>query len=267
MKPNPLPSSANAGTCVRYRQGFTLIELLVVIAIIAILAAMLLPALSKAKVKAQVISCLSNTKQLQLCWLMFADDNGQLLPNNPDNGGTTGWILGNMKNAADARDAARIATGVLFPYNKSVPIYRCPGDIRTSLASGLNFRIRSYSMNCYMNGQNVGLTREGLPGYRVNRKLTDIKMPLPSLAFVFVEEHENTIDDGHFGFSPGGNNWYNLPAVWHRGANFAFADGHASFRKWLNGTTLSISGVTSPTVDTAVDHRDLRNVQSITATK
>jgi prepilin-type N-terminal cleavage/methylation domain-containing protein/prepilin-type processing-associated H-X9-DG protein len=254
------------------RGGFTLIELLVVIAIIAILAAMLLPALSRAKAKALQTSCLSNEKQLQLCWQMFADDNRDTLPPNLKTPPTTaeGWILGDLRNTADATNDMLIKTGLLYDYNKSVPVYRCPADIKPS--SGGPVRNRSYSMNCYMNGEDVGSQKQGLTGYHVNKKAAEINTPKPVNAFVFVEEAEFSIDDGHFGFSPDGqpgqgpvNVWYNVPGLWHRGANFSFADGHAAFRKWLNASTLNI-GVTV-TTDVAPDHSDLRYVQSITATK
>ncbi len=254
------------------RGGFTLIELLVVIAIIAILAAMLLPALSKAKSKGLQTSCLSNLKQLQLCWQMYADDNADKLPPNLKTPASTasGWILGDMRNAADAVDETLVKNGLLYGYNKSVGVYRCPAD--TKAYNGITFRLRSYSMNCYMNGADVGNQKNGLTGYHVNIKMAEVNAPKPALAFVFTEEAEFSIDDGHFGFSPDGtpgqgpvNTWYNVPALWHRGANFSFADGHVSFRKWLDGSTLAITSTVWP--DVAASHSDLRYVQSILATK
>lgn len=258
----------------RLRSGFTLVELLVVIAIIAILAAMLLPALSKAKQKALVTQCLNNQRQLLMCWIMFAGDNQEaLVPNlKTTSGSTEGWILGDLRKTTDATNELFIKTGKLFEYNNSIAIYRCPADVKPSGGGTIPFRIRSYAMNCYMNGEDVGASKEGLTGYHVNKKMTDINTPKPVDAFVFVEEAEFSIDDGHFGFSPSGqpgqgpvNTWYNIPGQWHRGANFAYADGHSQFRRWVNSSTLNIAATTA--ADAAADHADLRFVQNTLATK
>jgi prepilin-type N-terminal cleavage/methylation domain-containing protein/prepilin-type processing-associated H-X9-DG protein len=249
--------------------GFTLIELLVVIAIIAILAAMLLPALAKAKDKAQRINCLSNLKQLQLCWVIYCDDNNQRLPLNPGSSAasatTNAWIRGNMTDPLDATNILLIQQGVLYPYNKNVGIYHCPADMRRSTA-GITFRIRNYSMSCFMNGNALGVLSQygaGMVGYQVNHKTTDITKPKASLAFVFTEESENSIDDGHFGFLPEGDRWLNIPGLVHRGGNFSFADGHAEFFKWKDGRTLAIGGkdVTIP------GDQDIRPIQRALATK
>jgi prepilin-type N-terminal cleavage/methylation domain-containing protein/prepilin-type processing-associated H-X9-DG protein len=248
------------------KSGFTLIELLVVIAIIAILASLLLPALATAKNKAQAAFCLANIRQLQLCWQMYADDHNQGLVANLTDTTQPGWCMGNMQSAADAVNTNLLRQALLYPYNNNTGIYRCPGDRRTARSSGISFRVRSYAMNCYMNGEDVGLDLGGYTGYHVNRKENDITTPKSSQAFVFVEESQNTIDDGHFGFYPAGTEftWLNTPAQWHGGANFSYADGHAAYQKWIEGSTLSVSqGVNDP----APAHHDISFVQNALATK
>ena len=257
------------------RRAFTLIELLVVIAIIAILAAMLLPALAKAKFKAQQSSCLNNIRQLQLAWQIYPDENNDVLPLNPKGSGANAWIQGDVSSSTGSTNTHLIELGVLFPYNKSLGIYRCPADVRpdTRASPAITYRVRSYSMNCYMSGEDVGQTHNGLTDYHVNKKMSEITTPRPVLAFVFVEEAEYSNDDGHFGFSPSGlpnggpiNSWLNMPGQWHKGANFSFADGHASFRKWTDGTTLQIHDNPGG-ADLSTDHSDLRYVQDALATK
>jgi len=250
-------------------RAFTLIELLVVIAIIAILAGMLLPALAKAKAKGQQTVCLGNLKQLQLCWMMYASDHQEaLVPNDPNVGpGSKSWILGYMNdNLPDSTNALLIARGTLFPYNDATAIYRCPADLGRSTLGGRKMpRVRSYAMNCYMNGQDVGRDYGGYQGYQVNKKTTEITRPGPSSAFVLLDEHENSIDDGHYGFNPEGDLWMNLPAMWHNsGCNFSFADGHAEILKWHDPRTLALKVINSISTP---DNPDLRKLQAILATK
>jgi prepilin-type N-terminal cleavage/methylation domain-containing protein len=206
------------------RCGFTLIELLVVIAIIAILAALLLPALARAKAKGQGIACLSNLKQLQICWFMYAADYSDQLVYNNSHGATEppGWVSGWLRTAQDATNVTLLMppNGKLWDYNRSRGIYKCPADYSTATeADGKQYpRVRSISMNGNMNG-NSWYTAIIEPTYFTYRKMSDIVRPPPSLAFVFLDEHPDDIDDGYFlVFEDKQATWGNCPANYHNGA-------------------------------------------------
>jgi prepilin-type N-terminal cleavage/methylation domain-containing protein/prepilin-type processing-associated H-X9-DG protein len=226
------------------RNAFTLIELLVVIAIIAILAGMLLPALARAKSKAQGINCLGNLKQLQLCWQMYPDDNGGLLPpQNPGSDPSTGelvslagsWILGSVRIELTS---SNIEHGVLFPYNKSTAIYHCPTDNSTMPGQKRLLRTRSYSLNWYL-----GVDPSVHPDPSIKLRYSEIGNPAPSpgpsRVYAFIDEDALTIDDGTF-FSPRSwGNWANLPAIRHSlGSNLSFADGHVAPWRWRSPSTI-----------------------------
>jgi prepilin-type N-terminal cleavage/methylation domain-containing protein/prepilin-type processing-associated H-X9-DG protein len=234
--------------------GFTLIELLVVIAIIAILAAMLLPALAKAKLKAERIGCLNNQKQLTYAWLMYADDNaGKLTPNASTSvPGADSWVSGIMKwdfapspANPDNYDTTKLSGSLLGPYcNRAVGIYKCPGD---KVPGSKGPRVRSISMNSQMNGQVRAGDASQLPvinqygpgaNYQVYVKQTDITKPSPSMAWVFIDEHPDSINDGLFRISLNQNaTWADVPASNHGSSGaLAFADGHAETKRWTDAS-------------------------------
>ncbi len=239
------------------RAAFTLIELLVVIAIIAILAAMLLPALAKAKKKALGTACISNMKQLTLAAVTYSTDHADAIV--PNGGATFGsWVPGgtavyDVSQLPGATNTTLIEQAALYPYNRSVGIYRCPAD-QDILPGTDRPRVRNYSLNGMM-GDNLGFALDVHPGIPENRKFSQVRAPGASEASFFVDEQSSaspsatktSIDDGYFAVDSGGPGsrsaynsqlWRNVPSSRHGNyTQLSFADGHAAILKWrLPGT-------------------------------
>ena len=216
-------------------RAFTLIELLAVIAIIALLAALLLPSLSKSKAKADGITCTSNLQQLSLAWVLYAEDNGDLLVNNhgvPETLARRHTWANNVEDwqaSDDNTNLVLLSDSLLGPFaNRSTRIYKCPADHQPAPNGP---RTRSMSMNA-MVGDPGELTNRFNPLYVQFYKTAEI--PNPSGIFVFLDEHADTINDGFFVNKLENYAWGNLPGSYHDGSvNLTFADGHGESHRWL----------------------------------
>jgi prepilin-type N-terminal cleavage/methylation domain-containing protein/prepilin-type processing-associated H-X9-DG protein len=271
-----IPDTNNRGHL--QKKAFTLIELLVVIAIIAILAAMLLPALASAKKKAQGISCVNNLKQLALGAVVYAADfQDAIVPNGTI--GDTGWVTGDVRALPEATNATSLVQGLLWPYIQSLPSYKCPGDLLDVNGTSAQ-RVRSYSMSCMM-GNNLSI--DNAPdnphaGIKENLKLSWVRDPGPSDAFLFVGEQGSanpstdytSIDDGYYAvdYASTGPLWHSVPESRHGNhGQFSYADGHADIIKWLEPRTQYLTGNIGGTLGNnrgAYDDLDLHHIWSAT---
>ena len=218
-------------------QAFTLIELLVVIAIIAILAAMLLPALGKAKQKAQGIGCINNLRQMQIAWVLYADDNdGRLVASLATSDPRLTWAAGDLRNASDATNLNFTTGALLGPYARAAAVFRCPAD--TATANGQP-RARSQSMNIFFGGRGDGTPAS----FRVNTATHHFfakssQIIRPAGLWVLWDENPGTVDDA-YGVVDVSAEYratkvlVNSPASYHnRAGALSFADGHAEIKRW-----------------------------------
>lgn len=251
------------------KKAFTLIELLVVIAIIAILAAMLLPALARAKRKAQGISCINNLKELTVAVHIYAGDNRDAIPVNDIQ--SDAWVTGDVSGRSGANGITNIANlyaGVLWPYNQSLGIYLCPGDLDTPQGVSTR-RVRNYSLNGMM-GDNTGNSGSDVgssvhPSTPEHKKLVQVQAPGPSDASLFFDEQAgetsalDSIDDGYFAVDDGtsgsyftynSRQWRNVLSSRHGNlGQLSYADGHAGSMKWLEPDTSSLQGLNATSAE------------------
>jgi hypothetical protein len=221
--------------------------LLIVVATIGLLAALLFPVLNKAKVKAQRTKCLSNLRQLGFGWVMYhQDNNGFLVQSYPQNNNDA-WVLGDMRNPAQALNTDLIREGKLFPYNRDVALYHCPTDEGVTIANKKFASVRSYSMNSFMGGRG-GAAPAVIPptaaGY-VPFFSKDSELRRPSQLWVLLDEDERSINDGFFVTDPTAHMWYDFPANSAHRHDFSFglamADGHADIWRFRDPHSRGVS--------------------------
>ena len=264
LQPSTPPSRrVRGGYCPR--RAFTLIELLLVIAIIALLAALLMPALSAAQARGKRIVCLGNLKQTATSFQMYtADNDGKLVQNYPldyslPEGSTNSWVLGDMKVSSDSTNQTLIRQGKFFPYASQVALYRCPVD--PSRTGGMP-RVRSYSMNGWI-GSRYMETYPRTTDFRTFVRDNEVVSAGPARLWVIIDEHEVTIDDGWFLVTMDDSKPFaSFPAARHEGSyGLNFADGHAKFYK------VSDPKSQGPATQTSANNSDWQKLKQVTTVR
>jgi prepilin-type N-terminal cleavage/methylation domain-containing protein len=235
--------------------AFSLVELLVVIAVIAILASLLLPVLGKAKDKAHAVQCLSNLRQLGFCWQMYATDHADhIVPNTSFHDGAVPlgrentWVQGWLdaeRFVPDNTNQVHLRESHLWPYHGALGIWRCPADKSTTAipeTGQVLARVRSVSLNKWLNCDKPWHDGSGGEGFKVVRKTTDLANPAPVSTLLMVDEREDSINDGHFVVSMdemgASARMVDYPASYHNGAAaLNFADGHSEIHRWQDPRT------------------------------
>jgi prepilin-type processing-associated H-X9-DG protein/prepilin-type N-terminal cleavage/methylation domain-containing protein len=240
----------------RDRSGFTFIELLVVIFTIAVLAALLAPAMGSSAIDSAAVKCMSNIRQLSAGWQMYANENIGVFAYNEEGGTPPAWVYGNEDYSGSPANyntnyVLNPQYAQLAPYVKTAAVFKCPSDVSLSSGSSGVPRLRSFSMNGAV-GLNSGGASEGqgawLPslygnngvaggGYSCYFREQDLGHPSPAGLYLFLEEDPDSINDGSFAFSmpasAGGTYWVDIPAKYHANANnFSFVDGHVELHTW-----------------------------------